>query len=158
MENSKPLFKLVLIFYILLAVFMVCDWAWLGLRFNQSDSLPFYFFISAKIKNAEDLKIEKGMYVSFRHSLSIVKVAKQIAGMPGEEITYKDGHIYIGDKDWSVLDKTRSGIPLSPQTVERIPPDYFFVVATHPKSFDSRYDEFGLIKKDQIIEVLWPLF
>jgi len=37
----------------------------------------------------------------------------------------------------------------------KIPEGYYFVVGTHPRSYDSRY--FGLISKKEIISKIEPL-
>jgi conjugal transfer pilin signal peptidase TrbI len=39
-----------------------------------------------------------------------------------------------------------------------IPPGYYYVQGTSPDSFDSRYRESGLVRADQVIGKVIPLF
>lgn len=123
-------------------------------RWNMSDSLPFSAFKSSPVK-----EIKKGMYVSIRHPKSNLNLAKQVVGSPGDKIQIIQNHVWVAGNDYgAILDKSRSGKPLKPISIQTIPQDHFFVHATHPESFDSRYEEFGLIHQNQIREILWPLF
>ena len=48
--------------------------------------------------------------------------------------------------------------PLAPIAPTVIPPRYYYVQGTSPDSFDSRYRESGLIRAEQVIGVVVPLF
>lgn len=50
-----------------------------------------------------------------------------------------------------LLKRTRKGEPLTPLSVRTIPEGHIFVAGDHPRSFDSRYEEFGLVP----IEKVW---
>lgn len=53
-------------------------------------------------------------------------------------------------KTLPLLKRTKYGDPLTPLRAERIPAGYVFVAGDHPRSFDSRYEEFGLVPLDKI--------
>lgn len=126
----------------------------IGLRRNISDSLPYQFFIHTPLE-----KPKRGMYVSFTHPQSDKLLAKQIVGLPGDQIDVSCQLILINGKVYGYIrEKTRCGQALTPIQVGVIPEGYVFVHATHPYSFDSRYAEFGLVKIADLQERLWPIF
>lgn len=152
MRRGK-LLKSLVILYAIVGAYLICDYTFKGLRINTSESLPFYFFTSSKIKH-----VQRNMYVTIRHPLAKSKLAKQVVGIPGDLIRIEDGVIYISDKVYGkILTHSRSGSPMTPINEGLIPEGYFFVYATHPQSFDSRYAEFGLVSLDQLVEELCPL-
>lgn len=50
-----------------------------------------------------------------------------------------------------LLERTSQGKPLTPISAASVPEGYVFVVGDNPNSFDSRYEEFGLVP----IEKIW---
>lgn len=125
-----------------------------GVRKNVSNSLPYTYFLSRPFK-----KIKRGQFVSFAHTNSNLPLAKRIVGIPGDQISYRNCHIFLNDQDYGeVLPKSRSGMPLTPALEGTIPEGYIFVHATHRESFDSRYQEFGLIPVTHLKEILWPIY
>lgn len=123
-------------------------------RINSSESLPFYIFKTSPVKS-----VEREMYVSLSHPFSHQDLFKQIVGLPGDQITIHNQHVFINGQDYGyVYDSSPSGLSLSPISEGVIPEDFVFVYATHPQSFDSRYAEFGLVAKEQLKERLWPIF
>lgn len=127
-----------------------------GLRINQSDSLPHRLFFGLSVG---DRQIERGSIISFTHHLCRKNLAKKVTGLPGDRITICADHLYINGKyAGKIQAETSKGIKLFPAKEGLIEPDYFFVMGTHERSFDSRYLEFGLIHRDSIVEILCPLF
>jgi conjugal transfer pilin signal peptidase TrbI len=123
-------------------------------RLNGSNSLPFYLFktdsVGIPVRN---------MYVSLSHPLSSQDLFKQVVGLPGDQIVILDQHVFINGINYGyIYENSPSGILLSPIKHELVPEEFFFVHATHPQSFDSRYAEFGLVAKDQLKERLCPIF
>jgi len=57
-----------------------------------------------------------------------------------------------------LLQKTKEGKPLHPIKNTIIPEGYVFVSTDHPHSFDSRYEEFGLVKQEHISGRCFGLF
>jgi signal peptidase I len=49
-----------------------------------------------------------------------------------------------------LLEKTSEGKPLTPLLAISVPEDYVFVAGDNPNSFDSRYEEFGLVPREKI--------
>jgi len=49
-----------------------------------------------------------------------------------------------------LLEKTSQGKPLTPLSAEIVPEGYVFVAGDNPNSFDSRYEEFGLVPQEKI--------
>jgi signal peptidase I len=94
--------------------------------------------------------------------------SKRILGVPGDHIVRnKGGTTVIPQESYflSLLDKTSTGKPLTPliscdlsscnQQSSIIPEGYLFVAGDNPKSFDSRYAEFGLVPINKIWGKAW---
>ena len=84
---------------------------------------------------------------------------KQIRGVPGDRVTVVDRQLYVngvpvGHAKAATFDRR----PLHPLADTVIPPGYYYMQGTHPDSFDSRYRESGLVRADQVIGKVIPLF
>lgn len=127
-----------------------------GFRINQSNSLPYRLFWSAKGKPDH---LERGTIVAFTHPLSKAVLAKEIGGLPGDTITISHNQVYINHEVIGEIKlESPSGIKLSPIQEGSIDNQYFFARGRHEHSFDSRYAEFGLVNIENIKETLWPIF
>ena len=127
-----------------------------GVMVNQSESLPYWLFFR---KKAQLEMIEHGILVSFWHPVSKELVAKEVVGLPGDEIRIQNDRVYVNEMDIGVLQKaTSTGIPLKPIEDEMIKEGYVFVRGRHERSFDSRYAEFGLVPIDSIQDMLKVIF
>ena len=101
----------------------------------------------------------KNQYISFEHPQLNILLAKQVIGIAGDCISIKDNHICINDQVYGdILERSKSGLDLHPIAEGIIPEGYLFVYAPHPDSFDSRYQEFGLVNQEHLKESLCPLF
>lgn len=112
---------------------------------NQSPSLNPKVFLIVK-----GLTASKGDLVSFRgHKTAYfgdVIFTKRIVGVEGEALSLKNGFLLVGNIPVSpLLSVTAQGQPLTPLKARKIPPGFVFVKGDHPRSFDSRYEEFGLV-------------
>ncbi len=58
----------------------------------------------------------------------------------------------------NIQKESPSGSKLIPISAQVIPEGYVFVWSPHELSYDSRYEEFGLIPVHTIEDALWPLF
>jgi len=124
------------------------------LRFNKSTSLPHKVFFGCKPEG----NFTKGDYVMFVHPQVTLPVAKRVTGVATDVVSVDHGHVYINDDDCGALLKTScSGREYTPIEEGKIPDGYVFVSGDHPKSFDSRYLEFGLVPENCIEEMLWPV-
>ncbi len=97
---------------------------------------------------------QRGLLVAFRpprtpYAPSGMWWMKYIAGLPGDAIVVRGRDVWVhgiwrghcakrARQDHAVLQCTKAGI---------IPAGYVFVWGTHPRSFDSRYAEVGLINE-----------
>ncbi len=125
-----------------------------GIRFNVSPSLPNKLFISTPCHSPQ-----RNQYVSIDHPPGKMPLAKKIIGIPGDTICVQNQHIYVNDQDYGlVLERSKSGMVLTPISVKEVPEGHIFAYAPHAESFDSRYQEFGLVKIEQIKEQLCPIF
>ena len=87
-------------------------------------------------------------------------ISKRIFGLPGDRISRDREGIKIVSQDLDLensnpkhlplLEKTSKGEPLTPLSERVIPAGYVFVAGDNARSFDSRYEEFGLIEKERI--------
>lgn len=71
--------------------------------------------------------------------------AKRVVGLSGDPIIHTKDGIKIGERTLSLIAKTSEGQPLTPIAHDSVPQGYFFVAGDHPRSIDSRYEEFGLV-------------
>lgn len=84
---------------------------------------------------------------------------KKVIGVCGDIVTKEGQAFYIDGKKIAVA-KTHSlkGRPLQTGAIGMIPKGKYFVWTPHIDSYDSRYDEIGLIDERTIIGVAYPLF
>lgn len=120
------------------------------IHFNRTDSAPYRAFICADF-----LRVSYGDYASIdahkAEYFSGLHYTKKIVGLPGDVIKLKDGKMYVGSHlIGPLLHETTQGLKLSPLDAKDIPAGYVFVVGDHSRSFDSRYQEFGLVKNTHI--------
>ncbi|SHO53612.1 signal peptidase I [Anaerocolumna xylanovorans] len=88
---------------------------------------------------------------------------KRVIGLPGETVQIKGEDIYINDKKisehYGKEPITKAGIAANPITLAE--DEYFVMGDNREVSFDSRYEEVGPVKKDNIggkvILRVWPL-
>jgi conjugal transfer pilin signal peptidase TrbI len=139
-------FNIYLIFTLIISGILF--WIGIGIRYNVSDSLPFTLYISTPLNS-----IERELIVNFQLDKSSAVFAKIIAGVPGDRIWHAERVVYVNNKRIGEVLDFREPIPEG-----IIPPGFYFMKGIHPKSFDSRYKEFGLVSKNAIKEQLLPLF
>lgn len=140
-------------------------WLWygggilaLGIFFNQtechlneSESLPHGFFMVVKNMHAKrghfvSIKGHQPQYINY--TLSCIK---EIVGLPGDTIDIRNQDLYINDV-WRgpLRHKTKDGRTLTPLKIKIIPKGYIFVRGHSRDTYDSRYEEFGLVKETHL--------
>lgn len=81
---------------------------------------------------------------------------KRVIGLPGDQIVKHKEGLELKAKNSSIsttfplLEKTKEGQVLTPLYSQIIPEGYVFVAGNHPRSFDSRYEEFGLVPMTKV--------
>ena len=112
----------------------------------------------------KDLPFKRGDIVSIQgHEVKYVKtrlLSKRVIGLPGDRITitsFKNGGQAISVQNGSnppillpLLNTTQEGFPLTASKDAIVPEAKVFVAGDHPRSFDSRYAEFGLVPMGKI--------
>jgi conjugal transfer pilin signal peptidase TrbI len=142
---------------LLMAVLAVAH-QYIGFGFNTSESLEnrIFFLQKNKIPN-------RGDFVVFKKNTENIlsddtQFIKQVAGVAGDFITHQAGKVFINDHEiGEIKHRTKTGKLLWPGYVGKIPEGFYFVYTTHPRSFDSRYSQMGLIHESEIIARAYPL-
>lgn len=147
------------------------------LTINHSPSLGYKAFLCFK-----GLTPKRGDFVSIEgHPTAYFEglhYTKRLVALPGERIQIHDnqGHktrvhdnrvhdnrvhesqMFVGDHFVGTLrTTTRDGKALHPLKTTAIPEGQVFVSAYNPQSFDSRYEEFGLVKETCITGICMGL-
>lgn len=126
---------------------------------SRSASLPWSVYLVLKGSSWK-----KGDIVTFQgHTSPFLKeiplVTKRIAGVPGDQLVVRKQELYIHNQRVGlVMTHNSTGNPLHPIEKRVIPSNYVFVVGDDPRSFDSRYKEFGLVKTQHILGRSLPLW
>ncbi len=84
---------------------------------------------------------------------------KIVRGLPGDAVTVADRHVAINGEEVGVAKlQAYDHRPLVPITPTVIPPGHYYVQGTSPDSFDSRYQDSGLVRAEQVVGVVVPLY
>ena len=75
-------------------------------------------------------------------------IIKRIIGMPGDKLEIKDTYLYVNNSKYDNNKIIDSGNLKN--TIKLNEDEYFVLGDNRDNSIDSRYDEIGLIKKDEI--------
>src|SRR4051812_27327470 len=113
------------------------------LLWSSTASLPHRTFVMLK-----QLNPQKGGYTCFDCPWYGGNVVKKIVGTAGDTITYDAaGNLWIGDhlKVGKPKRQAKDGRLLTPLKPGIIPKGMVFMMGEHERSFDSRYEEMGLI-------------
>ena len=130
---------------------------------NASESLPNWAFFVAR-----DKAPAKGDYVFFvppdnalvrRHfGPETGPFGKRVIGMAGALVEHRGAYVYVdGVRVAHMKPLTRTGEPLTPGPVGRVPRGCYYVGTPHPDGFDSRYGEIGFACAKQIIGTGTPI-
>ena len=124
------------------------------LIYNTGGSLPQSYFLQLKY-----LPARVGHYTQIWHKTVGVYVVKKIIGQAGDKLWYDDKKFLWLNKTQvgKLYSHRKDGSPLTPISPGVIPKGYVFLYASHERSFDSRYQEFGLIPQKALQGRLIPL-
>jgi conjugal transfer pilin signal peptidase TrbI len=122
--------------------------------FNMTNSLPHTLYLTHPLQAV----LKRGDYVAFTHEASPHIIVKRIVGIEGDTIQHKNAGVQLNHLFFATKEKRSNGATLTPMKAHTIPKGMLFVVGDHPGSFDSRYEEFGLISMLKIKGHVWPVF
>ena len=84
---------------------------------------------------------------------------KRVVGVPGDLITVQERLVLVNGEPMGIAKtRTHDRRPLTPIAPQVIPRGQFFVHGASDDSFDSRYRESGLVKQEQVVALVQPLF
>ncbi len=136
----------------------------LPLVFNWTPSLPYRL---GWVRPAPPV-LQRGDYVLFAFAgdaqayypgLRGQPFFKRIRGLPGDTITVTNRVVAInGQAVGSAKVRTYDHRALTPIGAMVIPPSHYYVQGSSPDSFDSRYRESGLVRAEQVLGIVKPLF
>jgi hypothetical protein len=121
---------------------------------SETDSISQHYFLQIlKIKpKINDYTV---VWSDWYHG----KVIKKIIGVEGDRIWYdQNNQMFINDFKVGVLrGVTFDGRRLHPTPAQIIPKEYVFLYSGHIQSFDSRYQELGLVPLSKLQGLVVPL-
>jgi conjugal transfer pilin signal peptidase TrbI len=121
---------------------------------NRSESLPIHFVLveKGKLPKKSDQIFVFKVRNNPHYKMKEMNFIKRAVGFEGDEIKIKDREVYVAGKLIGVA-KTHSlkGLPLKMISTGIIPPHKFFAHTPHVDSFDSRYQDLGLVDEKDII-------
>ncbi len=120
----------------------------IGLVYSPTHSLSYRLFL-----NLKKVTPKKGDYTCLNSPWYGGHVIKKVVGLSGDHLTYdQGGNLWIGKalKIGKPKRKAKDGRPLTPIKPGIIPSGMVFVSGEHERSFDSRYEELGLIPEKDL--------
>ncbi|WP_256081030.1 conjugative transfer signal peptidase TraF [Massilia sp. YIM B04103] len=135
------------------------------LLFNVTPSLPY----TVAVVQYGSRQIGRGDYVIYAcqgqaamlfPGLAGQPFFKRVSGVAGDRVQVVDRRVFVNGADAGQAKRyaAASKLPLEPIADAVIPPQYFYMQGSSPDSFDSRYRITGLVRADDIIAVVRPLF
>ena len=126
----------------------------LRLLISDTDSLAQHYFIQVQ-RLSPKLNNYTTVWSNWYQGLMI----KKIIGVAGDKICCHDDKLFVNEGAIGSLQPTATdGRVLHPIKSQIIPAGYVFLAGTHPRSFDSRYEELGLIPVGALQGLVFPLF
>lgn len=136
----------------------------LPVLFNWTASLPY----RVALVRYDSHQLARGDYIVFSFAgeaqtnfpgLRSQPFFKQIRGLPGDVVTVVGRSVAINGETVGIA-KTHAFDRQSLEPIEAtvIAPGHYYVQGTDPDSFDSRYRSSGLVRSEQVIATVVPLF
>lgn len=136
----------------------------LPLLFNWTPSLPYHV---AWLQSG-NAPLQRGDLIVFRFNgpaqvrypgLRGQPFFKRVCGLPGDAVTVADRLVQVnGEAVGLAKPAAFDRHPLAPIAPGVIPAGHYYVQGTATDSFDSRYRDSGLVRADQVLGVVVPLF
>lgn len=146
-KHKTVIFKWSIVYLILLGALVTQ----VKLIHLTSESLPYEFCLQF-----HNIRPKKGDLCVFNFEPRVkskdgkkisLTFVKYLVGESGDEVNRIENSIYVNSKLVGKIKKVKG---LNPVESSVIPKGYVFVAGTHEDSLDSRYKEFGFIKKSDI--------
>lgn len=160
--------------YLYLPVFGIWTLAYMRLFFDATPRVPVLFNWTPSLPYKVALlhsgqhALRRGDFIVFAFAgngardypgLAGQPIFKMVRGLPGDTITVDGREVRINDELVGIA-KTHAfdRRPLEPIASGVIPPGCYYVQGLSPDSFDSRYRASGLVRAEQVIGVVDPIF
>lgn len=132
--------------FLLSGLYPFAQLAWKG-----SDSLPGYVYILNKTERPVKGELAGFWAPPNSYYPKEMWFSKYIVGQGGDVITHKGREIFINGKSIGIAqERGRNGRPLQMIRDGVIPAGHYFMWTPHPRSYDSRYSDIGLISDEKI--------
>lgn len=112
--------------------------------FNTSKSLPGFLYLAQKVNEKQIQNLKEGDVIVFSHGLYKGKSLLK-------KISHQSGEVFKAAALWP-------SSSYHANTTKHVPFNHVAVQGDHPKSFDSRYEEFGFVPIQTIKGAAWRLF
>lgn len=132
--------------------------------FNWTPSLPYRVVLVRYGARA----LQRGDYIVFAFAgeatdtypgLSGQPFFKIVRGLPGDTVTVSGRAVAVNGQDvGAAKGHAFDRRPLEPIAPTVIPPGHYYVQGTSADSFDSRYRASGLVRAEQVLGTVVPLF
>ncbi|WP_298435685.1 conjugative transfer signal peptidase TraF [Ottowia sp.] len=160
--------------YIYLPVFGIWALAYVRLFFDATPRVPVLFNWTPSLPyklavlHSGSSPLRRGDFVVFAFAGSGARdypglagqpFFKIVRGLPGDTVTVDGREVRINGEPVGVAKThTFDRRPLDPIAAGVIPPGCYYVQGLSPDSFDSRYRQSGLVRAEQVIGVVEPIF
>lgn len=160
--------------YLYLTILTVWGFAYLRLFIDATPRLPLLFNLTPSLPyriawlQHGPHTLQRGDFIVFSfagaaqrrypglHGQPFFKIVR---GLPGDAVTVAGRHVAINGEEVGVAKvQAYDHSPLLPITPTVIPPGHYYVQGTSPDSFDSRYQDSGLVRAEQVVGVVVPLY
>lgn len=121
---------------------------------NTTHSLPHTFYLT----NPSKAPIKCGDFIAFKHASSPNIVVKKVVGVAGDVIGKTDSTLFINGQKLNLKSVRANGTVLTPLKDSAVKDGTLCVAGDHINSFDSRYEEFGLVPLTHVRWHVWPIF
>lgn len=138
---------------------------WTPLLVNLTPSLPFTVVLRDYWRRPP---FQRGDYLVYRFDGPIQAqfpgmkgqvLFKRVAGVAGDMVSVSGRRVLVNGRDVGLaLRSAPRGVRLEPLAPGPIPPGQYYMAGSSADSFDSRYRQSGLVRQDQIIGLVHPLF
>ena len=123
---------------------------WIKIGINSSDSIPGTVFLI--VKGSKLKRNDMAAFYPPENPYYKTWFVKYVAGVPGDSVSSLGSSFYINGRFiGNAKDHAKDGSVLHPSAPGIITKDHYFVWTPHKDSYDSRYQDIGLVPVDRVI-------